>query len=1823
MQQSFGVAKGTPTITKLPTATGIMFGAPLSASTLSGGTADVAGTFTFTSPATVPSAAGSYSAGITFTPSDAAHYNTVGGTVNVPVAKATPVITKLPTATGIVFGAPLSASTLSGGTADVAGTFAFTTPATVPSAAGTFLAEITFTPNDAVDYTAATGSVPVAVAKATAAVTLGPLNYTYDNTPKPVTATTNPGNLAVVITYNNSATVPTAAGSYTVLATVNDAYYQGSATGTLIIAKAPQAITFTSTVPGKATFSGTAYTVTANGGASGNPVVFAIDGSTASVCQISGSTVSFIGVGTCVINANQAGNSNYNAAPLVQQSFGVAKATPVITKLPTATGIVFGAPLSASTLSGGTADVAGTFTFTNPATVPSAAGNFLAEITFTPNDAANYTTTTGSVTVAVAKATAAVTLGPLNYTYDNTPKPVTATTNPGNLAVVVTYNNSATVPTAAGSYTVLATVNDAYYQGSATGTLVIAKAPQSITFTSTVPGNATFSGAAYTVTANGGASGNPVVFTIDGSAASVCQISGSTVSFIGVGTCVINANQAGNSNYNAAPQVQQSFGVAKGTPTITKLPTATGIVFGAPLSASTLSGGTADVAGTFTFTTPATVPSAAGSYSAGITFTPSDAAHYTTVGGTVNVPVAKATPVITKLPTATGIVFGAPLSASNLSGGTADVPGTFTFTNPATVPSAAGTFLADITFTPNDAADYTTATGSVTVAVAKATATVTLGSLNYTYDNTPKAVTATTNPGNLAVVITYNNSATVPTAAGSYTVLATINDAYYQGSATGTLVIAKAPQSITFAPVADKPYSAADFNPGATGGDSGNPVTYTSSNSTVATITSGGLIHIVGADTVQITANQVGNGNYAEATGVSRFFTVNKEVITVTADNKNRTYGEANPQFTVTYSGFVKGDDASVLSGSPSITTNATVDSPSGSYSIVPALGTLSAANYSFVFVNGTLGIGLSSQSITFNQIPAVTYGATSFELVYTPGASGEPVTLTSSNPSVATISDKTVTIVGAGRATITAFQAGNGSYASASAEQELVVLKATLAVSAQDLSRPFNTENPTLTYAVSGFVNAETSAVLSGAPEISTTAVRNSPVGSYPIMVTRGTLDAANYDFSFTGAFLAVGQASQSISFAAIPVKKYGDAAFELSATGGASGNVVTFTSSDTAVARVTGNTVAIVGAGSTQIRASQAGDTNYAPAVAQQILTVSKGLVTVSADNASRPYGAANPAFTATFSGFVYDDTKASIEGSVSLGCDAGLATSVGTYPIVVTNGTLFSNNYDFNYVNGVLTIEKATPVITWTNPSDIFVGTALSAIQLDASASVDGSFSYSPADGYFLPAGGGQTLQATFTPKDQVNYASAAKSVTINVLAKSTATVTLGNLAHTYDGSQKSATVSTSPAGLGVTVTYNGSTTPPAGAGSYTVVATVSDSRYQGSATATLVIAKADASVALANLTQSYDGSAKRVTVTTTPASLAVLVTYGGSQTVPSTAGSYLVLATIADANYQGGASGTLNIVPVVNGSCGSAEGQIFTLAPAVGLCSGSSAASSVSGSGPWFWTCSGSGGGTTASCSTKKLDTSGAVAITGAPSGSYSGIKAGNTFTVYRYSSTGAPKVLASNTTQKTFTDGTSLLPNTAYQYAVVSDTDQSATVFMTVRTPLYNGWNIIAIPYNTSGVAPNTFFAEPVSAVYEWIPTGATPEASTSVLGSYAQVNSLSPGKGYFAKTSDGSTRLAFSGTPNSGSTTVTLKPGWTMIANPKTNNLTGIGNNWLVDGTPLNQAVTGNRIGGSLYWWNGTTYDSWTIVGDNPQVEPWKGYWIVNLDSVNHTLTIP
>jgi sugar lactone lactonase YvrE len=124
------------------------------------------------------------------------------------------------------------------------------------------------------------------------------------------------------------------------------------------------------------------------------------------------------------------------------------------------------------------------------------------------------------------------------------------------------------------------------------------------------------------------------------------------------------------------------------------------------------------------------------------------------------------------------------------------------------------------------------------------------------------------------------------------------------------------------------------------------------------------------------------------------------------------------------------------------------------------------------------------------------------------------------------------------------------------------------------------------------------------------------------------------------------------------------------------------------------------------------------------------------------------------------------------------------------------------------------------------------------------------------------GAHTVSAAYTSSN--GFTSAASSTATLNVGKGVATVTLGNLSQTYNGSPHAATAATTPTGLTVSLTYNGSATVPTAAGTYAVAATVNDPNYTGTATGTLVIAKA---AAAASVTSSANPVFAQIAITLT--------------------------------------------------------------------------------------------------------------------------------------------------------------------------------------------------------------------------------------------------------------------------------------------------------------------------------------------------------------------
>jgi hypothetical protein len=227
---------------------------------------------------------------------------------------------------------------------------------------------------------------------------------------------------------------------------------------------------------------------------------------------------------------------------------------------------------------------------------------------------------------------------------------------------------------------------------------------------------------------------------------------------------------------------------------------------------------------------------------------------------------------------------------------------------------------------------------------------------------------------------------------------------------------------------------------------------------------------------------------------------------------------------------------------------------------------------------------------------------------------------------------------------------------------------------------------------------------------------------------------------------------------------------------------------------------------------------------------------------------------------------------------------------------------------YDSVVQVVNPLPATITLSGLEQIYTGTPYAVVAATDPVGLPVSVTYNGSPTAPTNAGSYAVVAAVSDP----NYTgSATGTLTIN---KATATIlsSLSNLSKTYTGSAITPTVTTIPSGLNVAITYPAGTAP-VNVGSYDFVATINDANYQGTLSGMLNIVKATATVSLSNLSQTYDGSPKPVTVTTVPAGLGVTVTYNVSGTVPSAAGSYAVVATVNDANYQGTASGTLVIAP----------------------------------------------------------------------------------------------------------------------------------------------------------------------------------------------------------------------------------------------------------------------------------------------------------------------
>jgi len=1167
--------------------------------------------------------------------------------------------------------------------------------------------------------------------------------------------------------------------------------------GVLEVGRTPQAIAFPEIAAKTYGDADVDLTATAS---SGLPVSFA--SSDATVATVTGSTIHIVGAGTATITASQAGDENYAPAANVNRTLTVNRKT--LTVVAADKSRTYGAANPAFTLQitgwvgdDDVGDLAVAPTATCTATPTSPVGAY--DIVAGGGADDNYDFACNSGALSVTKAPLTATADNRNRTYATTNPPLTISyagfVNSEDSSVLAPAPTAATVAdlaSPAGTYPITLSGGSAvnYSLTLVNGTLSVTQASQAITFDA-LPGK-TYGDADFALTVSA-SSGLTVAYTSLNEA--VATISGNTVTLVGAGSATIRASQPGNTNYSAAPPVEQTLTVGKkeltviaenkacaygaanppltlqyagwvGTDSVQVLDTPPVAACAATVSSDTgaypitASGGAdnnygfAYTAGTLTVTrAPLTVTAdnksrAAGAPNPALTVTYTgflngdDATdldtlpvpwtavldNSTDVGGfpiTFSVAGDDNNYALTQVDGAlsVGLIEQAitfdPLGGKTYGDAAFDLVASIVPADLGVVFASLNTGVATVSGTtvtivgagsatirasqPGDATHAPAPNVDQVLVVAKAPLTATADNQARPYGQGNPALTITysgfVNSETKAVLDaepTVSTAATLDSPIGDYPiVLSGGGDPNYAlALINGTLTVGKSPQTISFVQPADRTYGDTAFDAGASS-DSGLEVALTSLTPAVVTV-SGSTVTIVGAGTATLRAEQAGDANYAAATPFERTFTVAKKDLDVTADEQAREYGQANPLLTLTYAGFVPGEDETFLDEQPAVVTTAFVDSAPGEYPIELSGG--SDANYALTLHDSTLTVTQAQQVIAFPAIAGRTYGDAPFAVNAT-ASSGLAVTYASLDETVATVSGSTVTVKGAGVATIRATQPGNANYAAApDVTRNFTVARKSLIATAENKSRPYGQANPPLTVAYTGFAAGDNASVLDQQPTVATAVDAASPVGTYPITLSGGS--DANYALTLQNGTLTITKASQTITFAALEVKTYGAAAFALTATA-SSGLPVAFSSLNTSVATVAGSTVTIVGAGTATIRAAQAGDGNYAAAPnLDRVLTVNKKMLTVSADNGNRIYGAPNPAFTLTYTGWADTDLVRTLGTWPTATCEAVTTSSIGVYAIIPAGGV--DRKYSFTYVNGTLTVTQAPLTATADNKS-----------------------------------------------------------------------------------------------------------------------------------------------------------------------------------------------------------------------------------------------------------------------------------------------------------------------------------------------------------------------------------------------------------------------------------------------------------------------------------------------------------------------------------------
>jgi sugar lactone lactonase YvrE len=1106
----------------------------------------------------------------------------------------------------------------------------------------------------------------------TATITLANLSQTYNGSPRPVTATTIPAGLPVLLTYNGSSTAPTAAGTYAVSAVIDDPAIIGSAGGSLVISKANASIQLGNLSPAA---DGTPKTPTVTTTPAGLAVSLTYNGSTTAPTHAGSYTV------VATIN-----DANYQ---------GSASSTMLIRQLalpPT------GISNWASNIPGKVTGETSSSPLLNPNDTTDGFSTNTLHANFSPITLANTgdkITLTGSLQMtlpAVASQSNWFRFG----LYDNR----------GQAPDVITGWLGLTAMTMATPVSVYERVGTTGYFSSGTGAVARAADASPSPVGGTSPPGAPQLAFKIEITrsADGIVSSYLVQRTDTVPATTVLSYNHTDTTPNNNGD-VSSANTANNTPSGYSP----TFNTA-------------GFAFARSYV------GTTGTQAQFSNIQVAFVP--------GVTAEPQTISFAPIADRPVTSPafVLDAT-ASSGLPVSYQIISGpATLSGSTL---------TPTGTGLVTVRASQG---GNLGFLPAPDVEQS-------FNVTKAPATLTLGALNPTYNGSPKAVTVTTSPTPLTVTVTYDGSPAPPANAGSYAVAATINDATYQGSATGTLVIAKAPQTITFTPLPDRTFGDAPLDLTATA-DSALPVSF-SVLSGPATL-SGNTLTLEGAGTVTIRASQPGDTNRLAATPVDRSFTVAKAAAGITLDGLEVPYdGLAKPVLVttqpsgllvnVTYNGssvppFAPGSYAvSAVVEDPDYAGNASATLVIGNRGYTTDLtgwfattSTLSAAETSSPLWNPTRAAsGLSGSAHAFFPAIQLTGVGDALKLTGTVAVqvnnNSRPVqnmalwfrfglfnNQTALAPPAAPVTTDWLGYCGMAGSTAALYErTGTGAYASsftgasgrtpqtslagANSTQSSITLRFTETITrtATGVDVSFEAVNTATSAKVMSFTYSDTTpnnnGALTGSQTTPTVPVHSPTFSAAGFGFSAEYIGTSNAAAQFTNVQVSYSSPSpgsaQTVTFAPIADRVYGSPAIPLAATA-SSGLPVTY-SVLSGPATLSGNALTITGVGDITVRASQGGNIDFLPAApVEQSFTISKAQATVTLAGLSHVYdGSAKSATVTTH--------PANLTTDLRYGGEQTAPYQVGSHEVTAV---ITDDNYEGSASGTLVILDARTGLENW---------------------------------------------------------------------------------------------------------------------------------------------------------------------------------------------------------------------------------------------------------------------------------------------------------------------------------------------------------------------------------------------------------------------------------------------------------------------------------------------------------------------------------------------